>query len=226
MNRYAAFALAILALGVVGFILLPYLNTSQEIVSEPKVSEETTLTTKTINEDTATYVVDVKYPQFGIPAIDADIKTKVDAAVAEFRSLPPNPPESATAKNEFNGTFEAVYAGADVISAKLILSQYTGGAHPMTIVSGVNYDPSTGKQILQADAFRMIGKTVQQVSAEVTAKLKARIGDAFFEEGADTNPENYSSFDISENEVTFIFQQYQVAPYALGVQEVSFARVD
>ena len=45
-----------------------------------------------------------------------------------------------------------------------------------------------------------------------------------FEEGADTNPENFSSFVISADKVTFIFQQYQVAAYAAGPQEVSFER--
>lgn len=226
MNRYAAFALAIVALGVLGFILYPHLKTSQEPIPAPNIPEQTTVTTQVIAEDADTYTIDVKYPQFGIPAIDTDIRAKVDAAVSEFRELPPNPPESATPKNEFTGTFEVVYIGPGAISAKLILSQYTGGAHPMTIVSGINYDTATGEPLTREDAFRLIGKTVQQVSAEATAQLEAKVGDAFFEEGASPDPENFSSFVVSEDEVTFIFQQYQVAPYALGVQEISFDRVE
>lgn len=226
MNRYFAFVLAIVALGIVGFLLFPYLNTSQEPTPPQEIASSASLTTETISEDSATYTIDVKYPQFGFASIDANIKAKIDAAVSELKAVPPNPPESATPKNEFNGTFEDVYIAGDVISVALVLSQYTGGAHPMTIVSGMNYDPRTGKQLLQEDAFGMIGKTAAEVSVEATAQLKAKLGDAFFEEGANSNPENFSSFLVSENGVTFIFQQYQVGPYSAGVQEVSFSRVD
>lgn len=224
MKRYSAFLLAILALGAVGYLVFPYLRTSQEPVP-PQSFTGGTVTPAEITESTETYAIDVTYPQFGISAIDADIKAKIDAAVTEFKAIPPNPPESATPQNEFNGTFGDVYVGPDVVSAELILSQYTGGAHPMTIISGVNYDTATGEQLLQEDAFQMIGKTLEQVSAEATAKLKVTLGDTMFEEGASANPENFSSFLVTEDEVVFIFQPYQVASYAQGVQEVSFKRV-
>ena len=223
MNRFFGIVVAILVLGGAVYLLFPYLRTSQTGVHVDANAKQ--VQTAAVQKDSSTYTVDVQYPQFGIAAVDADIKSKIDAVVAEFEALPPNPPESATPKNEFTGTFENVYIGPDVVSAKLILSQYTGGAHPMTIFSGVNYDRATGKQLLQDDVFKMIGKTVEEVSAEATAKLKAKLGDTMFEEGANTNPENFSSFIISADEVTFIFQPYQVAAYAAGPQEVSFARV-
>lgn len=225
MKRYSAFVLAILALGVAGYLVFPYLRTSQE-PAPPQSFTAGSVTSVTVAESAETYAIDVKYPQFGIAAVDLDIKAKIDAAVAEFKAIPPNPPESATPQNEFTGTFGDVYVGPDVVSAELILSQYTGGAHPMTIIRGANYDTTTGEQLLQEDAFRMIGKTLEEVSAEATAKLKVKLGETMFEEGANTNPENFRSFIVSEDEVTFIFQQYQVASYAQGIQEVSFPRVD
>lgn len=179
----------------------------------------------TVKEESDSYTIDLTYPQFGIPAIDADIKSKIDIALQEFKTLPANPPESATPKNEFTGTFEDVYIGPDIISAKLILSQYTGGAHPMTIFSGVNYDRATGRQILPRDAFAMVGLSLNEISAKATTELKTKLADSMFEEGANSNPENFSSFVISVDKVTFIFQPYQVAPYAAGPQEVSFERV-
>ena len=186
---------------------------------------EVEITTATVAEETGTYVLNVQYPQFGIAAIDADIKSKVDAALAEFRAYPPNPPESAVAKNELTGTYEDIYVGPDVISVKLILSQYTGGAHPLTLFSGLNYDRATGRQLLQSDAFAMIGLTVEEVSAQANAELQTKLGDAFFADGASADPENFSSFIVSKEAVTFIFQEYQVAPYAAGPQEVSFPKV-
>lgn len=209
------------------YVLMPYVRTP--FVSTPVAnSGSVQMTTARIQEDSATYMVDAQYPQFGIPAIDAQIKRAVEGAVAEFKALPPNPPDSlagqaATPKNEFTGSFDSVYVGPDVVSVKLILSQYTGGAHPITLVSGVNYDRATGRLLLD-DALKLIGKSVAQVSAEATAQLKTKLGDTMFEDGANTNPENFSSFVISADKVTFIFQQYQVAAYAAGVQEVSFDR--
>lgn len=230
MNRMFGFVLALLVLGGVIYILFPYLRTGQTVIPLADTPSEAAITTATMHEETDAYLIDVKYPQFGIAVIDADIKSKVDTAVTEFKVVPVNPPESlagqaATPQNEFTGTFEDVYIGPDVVSVKLVLSQYTGGAHPLTLVSGVNYDRATGRQLLQNDAFTMLGMTAEEVSARATAELKAKLGDGMFEEGTNSNPENFSSFIISADSVTFIFQPYQVAAYAAGPQEVSFDRI-
>lgn len=206
------------------YFLMPYVRTPGGEPVTPATTDSFQLTTGKIQEDSETYTVNAQYPQFAISSIDAQIRTAVEDVVAEFKTLPANPPESATPKNEFTGTFDSVYVGSDVVSVKLILSQYTGGAHPMTLFSGVNYDRATGRQLFLEDALALIGKSVAQVSAEATAQLKVKLGDSMFEEGANSNPENFSSFLISADTVTFIFQQYQVAAYAAGPQEVSFPR--
>ena len=181
--------------------------------------------TSTIQEEVAAYKIHIYYPQFGIASIDKQIRKNIDDAVAEFKTFPQNPHDSATPQNTFDGLYDSVYIGPDFISAKLILSQYTGGAHPMTLFSGVNYDPTTGTSLLLDDALKLIGKTVGDISEASTAQFKTKFGDGFFSEGATTNPENFSSFVISKDTVTFIFQQYQVAAYAYGPQEMSFPRV-
>ena len=208
------------------YFLAPYIHTPGNAPAvTATIGTGVSITTERINESTTTYTVSASYPQFGIPAIDAQIKADVQNAVTEFEALPPNPPDSATPQNSFDGSFDSVYVGPDVVSVKLVLSQYTGGAHNLTLVSGINFDRATGKQLLQQDAFKMIGLTVQQVSAQASAELKAKLGDGFqFPEGANTNPENFSSFTISADSVTFIFQEYQVAAFAAGAQEVSFPR--
>lgn len=184
-----------------------------------------TLHTLTISEETATYAIDVQYPQFGIPAVDAHIQTVLENMLTEFRAYPPLPSESAAGKNAFVGRFDKSYVGPDIISVELILSTDTGGAHPMTLFSGMAFDRSTGKRLELADALELTGKTVADVSASSTDFFDKKFGEAFFREGADTNPENYSSFTVSMDAVTFVFQQYQVAAYAAGPQEVRFVRV-
>ena len=204
------------------YLLAPYVH---PILSTPAVSSATEVTIAQVYEETDGYTIDAQYPQVGIPSIDAQIEKAVKDALDEFRTLPQNPHDSATPKNEFTGRFNNVYVGPDVVSAELILSEYTGGAHPMTLFSGVNYDRTTGKLLMLDDALKMIGLTTAQVSEQATAKLKEKLGDSFmFPEGANTNPENFSAFLVGTSTVTFIFQQYQVAPYVFGEQEVSFPK--
>lgn len=223
MKQVLSLGVILAALLAVLFLLMPYVKTPG--AGAPRESKSVQMTTAEIREESATYIVDARYPQFGIPAIDAQIKKAVEDAVAEFKSLPANPPDSATPQSTFDGSFESVYVGSDVVSVKLVFSKYTGGAHPITLVSGVNYERETARPLLLDDALRMIGKSVREVSAEASARFSREFGDGFFADGADTNPENFSSFVVSDGSVTFIFQQYQVAAYASGVQEVSFARI-
>lgn len=182
------------------------------------------VTTQRVDEEAPTYTIDVQYPHFGISAIDTKIDALIKERILEFKSIPPNPPEMASPQNELTILFESTYIGPDAVSFKLIISEYTGGAHPNSQFSGLNYDRASGRQLFQNDAFKMIGRTAAQVSVSSTAQLKAKLGDAFLPEGANSNPENFRSFLISEDKVTFIFQPYQVAYYAAGPQEVSFER--
>ena len=226
MSRILSYIfVAVLALGA-GYYLATRMQSSESYVAEVATStpEMVRVTTQTENEETSAYTIDVQYPHFGIPAIDTKIDKIVDDTIAEFKTLPPNPPEMSSPQNELTVRFESPYIGPDIISFKLIISEYTGGAHPNSLFSGLNFDRVSGKQLFQANAFKMIGRTVQQVSVSTTAQLKEKLGDTFFAEGANTNPENFSSFVISADKVTFIFQPYQVAAYAAGPQEVSFER--
>ncbi len=186
--------------------------------STPQVTEAE------LSETSDSYAINITYPQFGVAAIDSQIKAAVDAAVDEIKSIPANPAGSATPQNSLDGSFNSVYIGPDAISVTLVLSQYTGGAHPMTILSGLNFDRTTGKRLGLEDALALTGLTVGEVSAQATAELQTKLGESFFPEGTTTNPENFSSFKISADKVTFIFQQYQAGPYAAGPQEVSFER--
>lgn len=209
---------AIALLGVGAYAVLSY--------SAAPSADSIRVATSTIAEDTAAYSIDVQLPQFGIATIDAQIRKAYDDAVSELKAQPQVPHDTELAKNSFYGRFAHPYIGPDIVSVELVLSTYTGGAHPSTIFSGVAFDRANSKRLALQDALALIGKTVAEVSASSTASLAAQLGDSFmFREGADTNPENFSSFTVSKDAVTFIFQQYQVAPYAAGEQRVSFPRV-
>ncbi len=183
------------------------------------------VTTATDMESGESYSIDAQYPQFGIPAIDSQIRAALQEQIAEIKDYPALPPDSATKQNALVARFGNAYIGPDIVSAELIFSVDTGGAHPNTLISGVAFDRATGKRLELNDALSLIGKSVADVSASSSAQFSQAFGDGFFAEGADTNPENFSSFSVSKEAVTFIFQPYQVAAYAAGPQRAVFPRV-
>ena len=225
MKRIATYILALVVLLAIASLIIVYAPKHTLLTQSSTAGSDLQMTVVQIHHSGTSYTVSAEDPQFGIPAIDAQIKKAVEGSVAEFEATPPAPQDSASSHYEYTGNFDKVYVGLDVVSFELILSQYTGGAHNMTLYSGMNFDRGSGKRLLQDDAFKMIGLTVAQVSAGATDQLKAKLGDGFqFPEGANTNPENFSSFVISAKNVAFIFQEYQVAAYAAGPQQVSFER--
>jgi hypothetical protein len=185
------------------------------------------LSTTTTAEATDTYTIDAQYPQFGLPLIDVQLKKLETDAIAELKAQPPVPHDMSVATNTFTGRFDAPYIGPDYVSVELSLSEYTGGAHPNTLFAGVAFDKKTGKRLDLADALSLIGKSLDEVSSSSVAQLTQTIDNpsGIFAEGALPKPENFAWFTVSDTAVTFIFQQYQVAPYSFGPQRVSFARV-
>src|SRR5262249_51260882 len=121
-----------------------------------------TVSTTTIKESTKDYAINVDYPQFGVPAVDEQIRKNVSWALEEFKALPSNPPDSAAELSTFDGKFDKAYVGDDVISVELELSEYTGGAHELPILIGENFDAKTGERIELKRVLPMIGRTLEQ----------------------------------------------------------------
>ncbi len=231
MMKIGGYLLALIILLGIAFLLYTYAPRAPLLGTNTATTTETTadgteMKTEVIATSTATYRIEIRYPQFAIPVVDAKIKAVVDRAITEFKKYPANPADSSVSQNELTGSFDSTYAGPDIVSVELSISEYTGGAHPNTALIGVNVDRTTGKELTLDDALALIGKTLPQVAESSIEELKRQFGgDLAFPEGADPKPENYSTFVVSKDKVTFIFNNYQVAPYAAGHQEVWFKRM-
>lgn len=188
-------------------------------------SPTATTTEQSLHEETDAYSLDATYPSLGIPAFDSAVMSAVARATTEFRSYPALPEDSAVPKNEFTGSYNQLYLGEDIASVVLSFSEYTGGAHPNTAYVGVNVNLKNGKELTLDDALALIDMSLQSVADESRRQLSEKLGDAFFEEGTTATPENYKTFAVGADSVTFIFQNYQAAPYSAGAQSVTFARV-
>jgi len=226
MKRSVWYLVALVLLAGVAYLLWSQTPQPPDVVTVSTSTPATKQTVSEVHDENAEYKIDARYPQFGIPAVDVKVKATVEKAMAEFKEYPANPPEFGLPKNEQTITFDTVYKGSDVISAELFISEYTGGAHPNTVIIGINVDPVTGKELSLNDALALVGKTLEQVARESLIKLTAELGDdIIFPEGASAKKENYSTFLVSKDMVTFVFNNYQVAPYAAGQQYVTFDRV-
>lgn len=226
MNRALAISVVLLVAAAAYVVLTKYQGpTSAGDAATSTPTSELEITTASEREETDTYTLDAKYPQFGVERIDAEIERLVGLLVATFKKDVADAGPSLSIPYDFQSDFESVYVGADIVSAKIVTSTYTGGAHGIVIVNGLNFDRNTGELLTLDDALAMTGLTLAQISEKAKSELQKKLGaDIIAPEGAGPDPNNFGAFIIDKDKVTFIFQVYQVAPYAAGPQEVSFDR--
>jgi len=192
---------------------------------EVSADEGVSMRIATIFDSGERYHIEVRYPQFGIEAVDSVIRERVERSVNEFRDgvaeiddVPEMP------RFEYLATFDAVYAGPDFASILLYISRYMGGAHPGAELVGLNFEMPAGRELTLSDALALTGMSLSEVADVSRAELAGTLGESFFPEGAAPTPLNYGTFTVDADTVTFYFQEYQVAPYAAGPQKVSLPR--
>lgn len=186
--------------------------------------------TSTIATSTNEYTVDAEYPQFGIPAIDSQIKAWVQSGIQDLTAQADTdkPAENGYPTYSFTSSFSSAYIDQEYISVPLVLAQYTGGAHEMPVIIGATFDRATSKAVTLDQALALTGMTLQQVAVEAKKQLAQNPDTAptgMWASGSDPTPDNYSTFLIDQTDVTFIFQPYQVAPFSSGAPEVSIPRI-
>jgi hypothetical protein len=192
-----------------------------------------------INEETPRYKIDIAYP---LVQNDDSISKYVVETVSNFKKNAldeENFPEGSSCnQHELNGSYKKVESKKTWATVTYIYSMYefTCGAHGNTALTTFTFD-STGKPVgLDAIIFPGNFSSVSKKFGEelIIPKLKSQLGDMYNEEmvrsglfGEDGVKKDgflaispYENFAISDDGATFIFEQYQVAPYAAGMPEV------
>ena len=104
-------------------------------------------------------------------------------------------------------------------------NDYTGGAHGMNALVSNVFDLTTGETVSEADLF------AEGWQDGVSALLKTAL-DAFLaaqEEGEDLvfgAPAPNGNFSVSEDGVTWTYNPYEIAPYAMGAIELTVRWTD
>lgn len=205
-------------------------TTDPKKLAEP---EELNYETKTINEETEKYFIDITYPEFDNSdelndVINDSIDVEIELFLDEIEDTELEPgDEFFIGKYSLYVNFEIYSANTDIVSIAFPTSTYmSGAAHPMNYTDTLNYNFVTGEEIELVDMFVPDTDYWTAISYSTTPKLKEVLleddlsYDDWIEEGAGPEPENFIAFSLTDEGFVFHFDPYQVAPYAAGPQRI------
>lgn len=116
----------------------------------------------------------------------------------------------------------AVATSSKTVSYIVSMYQYTGGAHGITMVKAFTYDKDNRfigeKELFGDNNWRPV---VSEFAYQyLKTKLKDATTDQALKEGTAPVGDNLSVWYMKGDDVVFVFGQYQIGPYVLGIQEV------
>ena len=111
---------------------------------------------------------------------------------------------------------------ADFISGFTFDYSYTGGAHPNTVKTGFIYSTATGKLLTLDNSVEGADHLRAQAVASFEAAIDAN-PEGYFPEAKQTVQDDIGKAQcyLASDGVHFLFQTYELAPYAAGLQEVT-----
>lgn len=129
-------------------------------------------------------------------------------------------------------TNQIAYDGDAFLSIRRDLSTYTGGAHGSNAISFDNFRKSDGSLVQLSELFRdddYKALLVQKISEKIEAMQKNPDNNIFFYENWSSTLESTfdeTHFSIGGEALTIVYQEYDIAPYAAGVQMFPIAYAD
>lgn len=213
-------------------------TTEISTTTPPTLEQRMVVVSKTIKEEdkNAGYSINVKYPQLtGLTNSDAQIKinkaieANINTVIKEFKQpstgIREPLPGADLSTLDISYTIQPNTTIPNLISIRLVESFFdSGAAHPGHVIETLNYNTSTGVEISLGDVFASTGY-LNRLSSYARAELEKKIGkdeNLYPQITSGTTPteENFSSFIFADTGLIIVFQEYQVAAYAAGVQEV------
>jgi hypothetical protein len=113
-------------------------------------------------------------------------------------------------------------ASRSVISVRLFFeSMQAGRAHPSHEYQVVNYDLSQGKVLTLNEMFKPNADYLKAFSSYSTKRLNETLHDKWMvDNGTQPIAKNFKNWNIQNDSILITFEEYQVAPYVEGPQEV------
>ena len=159
-------------------------------------------------------VVDPRVDQFNLEAnnlITAEV-TQFNADAAGVAGTSPGP-------SYLENDVDIFYFGSGLVSVRFNFELYLGGAHPIHYTKILNFDVNTGSHLALSQMFTGGADYLTPLSTFCTTELTTS-GVLEFAGGTTPVAGNYALWNFSATGLTITFEEYQVASYAVGRQEV------
>jgi hypothetical protein len=96
-----------------------------------------------------------------------------------------------------------------------------GRAHPYHTHRVLNYNLDTGKTLALSELFKPHSNYLKLIAQLSRKQLQGKLSDKWMiDEGTKADPKNYQNWNIQNDTLLITFDEYQVAPYVNGPQEV------
>lgn len=175
-------------------------------------------------KDEAKYSIDLEYPKSDTNHL-SEIADYVSKVKDQFTQSLPTEDVTENYLLKINTT---VFTSSSTITYKLETYMYTGGAHGGTFIETFTYGKD-GKLITLNDIL-VSSDSMKKLSTLARNYLYNKVGDQSQNEvvdaGTEPTPENFGVWYITDTGIVFVFQQYQVGPYTIGIQEFPIRRVE
>jgi hypothetical protein len=250
-NILSVIAILIIAAAAVGVIAgVIYCTTKNAKLCEQENLAESGLSmnVSSVHQTDSFYNIQVEYPQFKNTdsafnkkiadlingQIDSFKKQSKDNWEARRATAPTESPLPETPEQPFDfiATWEPTQLNENYISFVLNVYYFVGGAHGATEVHGFNYDLKKQKEITILDFLNSLQPALDKLATlaaeNVTSQMQrneVQLDDflqQMIQEGTKPTSENYQDFNFNCNSLIIYFQQYQVAPGAVGSVNVTF----
>jgi hypothetical protein len=205
-----------------------YLNKVSKIVPKSKHEKDRSMY----------YSIDATYPQItGKSYNEAEaifnkrVNAIIDEEMRQFKnSVQLDMPHMKTLPKEVrNNTFKIDY-DIDVIHELALVSirftiqgMQAGRAHPYRSHRVLNFDLVHNKELALDDLFKSDAKYLDVLAKYSSNKLQKTVNEKdkwMIEEGAKAIAKNYKNWNIEKGALLITFDEYQVAPYVYGPQEI------
>lgn len=118
-----------------------------------------------------------------------------------------------------NGEAERGYKGC--INYIINMEEFTGGAHPSSLCSALNFNPDNGEEIVLEDILKdnFEEPLIAILEKNLAKQLEVDDVEGIKEKGymyADADMFISNNFILEKEQIVFIYNRYDIAPYSMG----------
>jgi hypothetical protein len=118
-----------------------------------------------------------------------------------------------------NSEVERGYKG--YINYTIMWEEFTGGAHPSSYYTVLNFNPETGEEVVLSDILKEDYEEplTDILISNLAKQLQVEDIDGIREKGylyLDTDMFVSNNFILDKEQIVFIYNKYEIAPYAFG----------